>query len=192
MFTPATLLKIRDINTIIDIPAKYSDELRMFTENNWKTEQRKNGNRDEKTVRFHSAIGLATEKALDPIMKDNSNIVEDADTLDYAERQIDKVCEGLKVSVKSSKFNYDFTHNGHWFISESQLNSIKRSQSFCDVAIVMGWEHIGAFKFKVMPKFIVNNKKIHEYLEDATHGYRFNAVQAELANDCIIMENYNG
>jgi hypothetical protein len=191
MFTPATLLRIKSVDKIIDMK-KYPDDLRMFFENNWKTEQRKNGSRDEKTVRFHSAIGLATEKALDSIMKDNSPIVEDADELDYAERQIDKVCEGLKVSIKSSKLNYEFVHNGHWFISPAQLASIKRSQAFCDVAIVMGWEHLGSFRFRVMPKFVANNKKIDKYLVDlvTSPGYRFDPVTASNAGDCIIMETY--
>jgi hypothetical protein len=159
------------IDIVIDLNSpEYSQKLEWLTNNNYNQELKKKGPRSKDVIRLHSSYGLGSELALHSTNEfdDSCEIVEDANSLKYEDRQKDLISKSTGLSVQVKSYN---NKNKVWYISNSQYYSIKRSSQHNDVYIIMSYDVISSLKYKFKSKFLIDSNRIMKYIKSCRSKY---------------------
>lgn len=142
----------------VDFNTSHQDELEMMTENNWKQEKKKRGKRSRELVKEHTATGLGAEIAIAslPYFAPVSDIVEDANTLNFVDRMKDYkylLEEGVFGQIKTMNLKYP---DLRWYISFAQLESMLLSKPHNRDLLIVGYNKLGELKYEYKPVFLIN------------------------------------
>ena len=177
------------LESVVDL-RDHKEDLEMMTATNFSQEKRRRGQRSEDVVRRHTAMGLGAEIALTQtgLFESYSKITEGAVGLSYVQRKRDLKCEDftLEVKVMSGKYN-------RWYISDAQCESVLRSAVLNDFFLIVEYEDLGSLKYRYRPRFLIDSKRVSEYIIKGTGGYSsfmFSHERAIKRSHCIDLGEY--
>lgn len=178
---------LRQMNAVVDLE-QHSEEVNKMYKNNMK----RSAGRTPDMVLEHTRRGFGAEVALREtgFFTSVSEMVDDADTeISFADRMRDLTCDGIMTSVKTMKDNYRY-----FYVTETQFKSIKHTQPFCDLMLVMSAKNIGVGVYRYKPIYLVDNKRVHEYIvyPKVPTLYESRIFRAGLAKDedcCVIFKD---
>lgn len=165
-FSQSVMDSLRNLDVVIDMDdPKFKEDFDTMVENNWEQEKRKKGPRNFKTIRWHTAMGLCAEKALETtgFFKSTAKITKGAVGVSYAKRKTDLRCDDMICEAKSMPAGTD-----SYRFNDSQKESILRCQPFNDVFVIVAREQVGQqydVKFRCVPRYIVDAKQMHLYIK---------------------------
>jgi len=192
IFSQPVMDALRELDVVIDMnDPMFKEDFDTMVQNNWEREQKKRSfRRDFKTVRWHTAMGMCCEKALESTgyFKSTAKITAGAVGISYKKRKTDLKCEGVICEAKSMYHSTDYFR-----FNDSQMQSILDCQPFNRLFVIVSREQIGNkydVVFRCIPKYMVDAKHIHEYikLSDKTEDWLKNEFdhKSAIKNDhCV-------
>jgi hypothetical protein len=182
MFSETVMKAISTLNKEVNL-LDHQRDLRMMTETNWNTEQRKGGERSKETIMMHTATGLGAEIALHStgLFTPTSEITKNAEGLSFQQRKRDVLCEEKIGEVKTMSGKYP-----NWYISKDQRESIMYCTQFNEFFIVVSYEQLQPLKYRYRPRFLIDSKAMARYIIKGTgkSAYMFDHKKAIAADGC--------